>query len=216
MESIIVLNALIDSIQTVLLPETVIQSVAPHDPVRVKSVPHPWQLVGTGNYAAVFLHPQYPQQVVKVYAPGRPGWANEVAVYQQLGPHPAFSQCWYAAPEFLILKRLQGITLYDCLPRGIPIPPQVIQDIDQALAYARHQGLFPHDIHGRNVMMAEGRGLVVDISDFLHSGNCTAWEDLKRAYHTIYRPVIAPLRLRIPYWLLNAIRKGYRWLRSRT
>jgi hypothetical protein len=38
-----------------------------------------------GNYAAFFEHPAYPDVVVKVYAPGRLGLAQEVAVYERLG-----------------------------------------------------------------------------------------------------------------------------------
>ena len=87
--------------------------------------------------------------MIKVYAPGRPGLTEEVEVYRRLGIHPAFSQCLYAGENFLVLKRLYGTTLYDCLHKGIPIPEQVIQDIDDALHYARSRGLFPHDVHGR-------------------------------------------------------------------
>lgn len=111
-------------------------------------MPVPWQLLGTGNYAAVFEHPDYPEQVVKIYAPGRPGFEQEVEVYRRLGYHPAFSECLYAQKPFLILKRLHGVTLYDCLHRGLPIPQQVIRDIDQALDDTRSQGFFPHDVHG--------------------------------------------------------------------
>lgn len=137
-------------------------------------------MLGKGNYAAVVDHPDYPNCVVKIYAPGRPGFEEEVEVYRRLGSHPAFSECLYAADGFLVLKRLDGTTLYDCMHLGLPIPQQVIQDIDEALDYARSRGLHPHDVHGRNVMMHQGRGLVVDISDFLHQETCSKWDDLKR------------------------------------
>ncbi len=94
--------------------------------------------------------------------------------------------------------------------RGQSIPEQVIKDIDSALDYARARGLHPHDVHGRNVMMHAGRGLVVDVSDFLHQEDCAAWDDLKKAYYWLYRPFFSPLGLRLPYFVLDIVRKIYR------
>lgn len=206
-------QSLFESVQKGLLPHLWIESVEPHNPVVVHQLPAPWQCLGAGNYAAVFTHPDYPERVVKVYAPGRPGIEEEVEVYQRLGKHPAFSCCYASGDNFLILQRLEGITLYDCLHQGIPIAPQVIHDIDAALDYARSRGLFPHDVHGRNVMANGDRGLVVDVSDFLQASPCRAWQDVKRAYWWVYRPLIQPLSLRVPYFLLDGVRAGYRLFR---
>jgi len=211
MASHLLLNPLIEAVKTELLPDLNIQSVDPHDPVVVHDVPLPWQVLGAGNYATVLTHPNFPEWVIKVYAPGRPGFEEEMEVYRRLGSHPAFSECLYGEKNFLILKRLHGVTLYDCVHRGIRIPPQVIQDIDRALAYARQQGLHPHDVHGRNVMLHQGRGLVVDVSDFLRPEYCAKWDNLKWAYFWLYRPLISPLRLPVPYILLDGVRKSYRW-----
>ena len=158
-------------------------------------------------------HPQYPEFVVKKYAPGRPGFEEEMEVYQRLGSHPAFSECYYSHNGLLVLKRLHGVTLYDCLQRGLRIPPSIIKDIDTALDYARSRGLYPHDIHGKNVMMFEGKGLVVDISDFLQE-KCSKWDDLKKAYYLIYLPIFYTFRLRVPYSLLNRVRRTYRTITS--
>lgn len=201
---------LIPRVTDELLPHLRLESLNPYDPVVVQAIPSPWQLVGTGNYAAVVQHPDYPEQVIKVYAPGRSGFPEEVEVYRRLGKHPAFSECYYAADGFLILKRLHGITLYDCLHRGIKIPAQVIEDIDQALDYAQFVGLTPHDVHGKNVMMAQGRGLVVDVSDFLEAESCSAWDDLKRAYYWVYLPIFSRFSLKFPYKLLDLVRFVYR------
>nr|WP_199306925.1 serine/threonine protein kinase [Pseudanabaena sp. FACHB-2040] len=205
------MNLLIESIYKELLPKLQIDSIDAHNPVVVHTVPVPWQLLGTGNYAAVLCHPDYPDLVVKIYAPNRSGFEEEVEVYRRLGSHPAFSECLHAGENFLVLKRLYGVTLYDCMQRGLRIPRWIIQDIDQALEYARERGLYPHDVHGKNVMMAEGRGLVVDVSDFLHKETCSKWNDLKRAYYWFYLPILSPLRLRLPYWLLDLVRHSYRF-----
>ncbi|WP_414563160.1 MULTISPECIES: serine/threonine protein kinase [unclassified Anabaena] len=201
---------LLESIYQQLLPTLQIESINPRNPIKVSYLPQPWRLLGTGNYAAVVYHPDYPDSVVKIYAPGRPGYEEEVEVYRRLGSHPAFSECLYAKDCFLVLKRLYGTTLYDCLHLGLPIPKQVIRDIDKALDYAQSRGLYPHDVHGRNVMMHQGRGLVVDISDFLHQEACSKWKDLKKAYYWFYLPVLSPLRLRVPYSALDMSRKCYR------
>lgn len=211
----LLLEKFCDRLETELRHNLKIVSEKPHDPVVVYHQPEPWQCLGTGNYAAVFCHPEFPDWVVKVYAPNRDGFEEEVEVYQRLGSHPAFSECYYAKDGILVLKRLYGITLYDCAHRGILIPKKVIQDIDQALAYAKKCGLNPHDVHGKNVMLTpDGKGLVVDISDFLKPEPCRAWRDLKRAYYWLYRPFIAGLRLKIPYALLDQVRAIYRLSKS--
>jgi hypothetical protein len=208
------LEKLTESVFQQLIPELQVKSIHPHDPVIVGNIPYPWELLGTGNYAAVLYHQDYPDYVVKIYAPNRPGFEEEVEVYHRLGSHPAYSECFFAKDGILILKRLYGVTLYDCIHRGLRIPKQVIQDIDKALNYARDRSLYPHDIHGRNVMMSQGRGLVVDISDFLHQEKCSKWNNLKRAYYCFYRPILSPLKLPIPYFLLNGVRKLYRMVAS--
>lgn len=208
------LDQLLDRIYKEFLPNLQIESVDHHEPIVVHNCPVPWEHLGSGNYAAVFYHPSDSDRVIKVYAPGRPGWEEEVEVYRRLGEHPGFSQCYHAHPNFLVLKRLYGTTLYDCLAKGLRIPPQVIQDIDEALAYARDQGMTPHDVHGRNVMMTkDGRGLVVDISDFLHDEPDTAWHDLKVAYRWIYRPFFSWTGIRVPLGVLDWVRSFYRRIR---
>ncbi len=207
------LDRLIESIHQELIPHLEMESPNPRNPVIVHRVPEPWQLLGTGNYAGVFYHSDYSDLVVKIYATGRLGWEEELEVYRRLGSHPSFSECFYAENNFLILKRLHGVTLYDCMHRGLKIPKRVIKDIDRALEYARSCGLYPHDVHGRNVMMSDGRGLVVDVSDFLEEEPCLAWKDLKKAYYLLYLPLFSWHRLRVPYPILDLVRGSYRLFR---
>lgn len=208
------LPQLLERIERDLLPQLQLHSADPHDPIQLLHLPQPWRLQGCGNYAAVVHHPHHPDLVVKVYAPGRAGLAEEAEVYGRIGCHPAYSQCFHVGEGYLVLRRLRGTTLYDCVIQGIPIPLRAITDVDQALDYARRRGLHSHDVHGRNVMVHAGRGLIVDISDFLNPEPCTAWRDLRLAYFLLYRPLIAPLRLRAPASLLNGVRKGYRLYRK--
>jgi hypothetical protein len=204
---------MIDLIEGGLLPRLRIESVDPHDPIEVRHLPEPWKLLGAGNYATVLTHPDYSELVVKVYAPGRPGIEEETEVYRRLGKHPAYSECFHAGGTYLILRRLHGVTFYNCLLRGIHIPRQAIDDIDAALDDARSQGLNPHDVHGKNVMLQNGRGIVVDVSDFLKQEPCTMWDDVKTAYNRFYFPFLH--HIPIPRHFLNAVRKSYRWLNRR-
>jgi hypothetical protein len=181
----------------------------------VHELPEPWQVVGCGNYAAVFAHPSWPDWVVKVYAPGRPGLEDEALVYQALGEHGSYSRCAHVGSGWLLLARLRGRTFFEHLLEGLPIPRAAVEDIDAALDHARARGLFPHDVHAKNVMVgADGRGLVVDVSDFRQDVPCARWDHLKRAYYWVYLPVFARRPPRLPLWLLDGVRRGYRTVRG--
>ncbi|MCX7922912.1 MAG: serine/threonine protein kinase [Clostridia bacterium] len=206
------MNELIDIIENQLLNEINLKSVNRYDPIVVESVPEDWVLMGNGNYAAVVYHRNYPDYAVKIYAEGREGIEEEKIVYEKLGKHKSFSECYHYGNNYLVLKRLKGTTLYDCLKKGIPIPEKVIKDIDNALDYAKSRGLYPHDIHFKNVMMNDGRGLIVDISDFLKKEYCPLWHDCKKFYYKVYKrlPFIIPL----PDFFLNMGRKTYRFYKK--
>ncbi|MCM3718659.1 serine/threonine protein kinase [Fictibacillus phosphorivorans] len=191
--------------------EIMIESRNPLDPVCPVNIPYPWKLLGCGNYAAVFGHPDYPSYVVKIYGRDEHGLLEEKKVYERLGEHPGYSVCYYTEKRFLILKRIQGITLYDCVHKGIRIPESVIRDVDDALDYAKKRGLFPNDVHGKNVMISKGKGIIVDVSDFYKKIPCRKWKDLRKAYFKIYKPIFYRFPIPVPHFVLNAIRIGYRY-----
>lgn len=103
------------------LPHLRLRSVDPHDPIRVLRLPQPWRKPGCGTDAAVLEHPDQPGLVVKVSAPGRPGLKQEAEVDRRIDCHPAFSRCSHHGAGCLVLRRLPGVSLWDCLRRGIPI-----------------------------------------------------------------------------------------------
>jgi hypothetical protein len=209
------LKAFVELIERGLLQGLQIESLDPREPVVVHDLNPPWEIIGTGNYAAVLLHPQFSKYVVKIYAPGREGLSKEAEVYRKLGRHPAYSECCYVGGCYLILKRIKGITFYDCIKKGIHIPAQAIVDIDLALQYARERGLNPHDVHAKNVMLSSGRGQVVDVSDFLKEEPCTMWDDFKEAYDKLYVPFMYRKPFPVPRPVLEVIRKLYRLFRKR-
>lgn len=193
-----------------LLPGIELRSENPFDPIVVINHSKSWKTVGCGNYAAVFVHDKQPEWVTKVYGRSPDELTKEIGVYKKLGKHEAFS-CLYAYGEnYLVLKKLEGITLFNAIVKGEQIPETVMIDVDSGLQYARSVGLNPYDVHGKNVVMKDGHGYIVDISDFYKSGYDSKWDDLKKAYRLIYKPLLYKWHPPIPLAVVDMIRKGYR------
>jgi hypothetical protein len=207
------LESYIKLIETDLLPKIQLVTNSPVDPIIIKNRSKSWQTIGRGNYAGVFAHRKNPKWVVKVYGRRPEDLKKEIEVYKQLGNHPAYSVLYAHGENFLVLKKLDGISLFDALLTGVPIPDSVIKDVDTGLEYARSVGLNPYDVHGKNVVMSEGRGYIVDVSDFYKQGYCRKWDDLKQAYYKIYLPFIYKYHPPIPFFIMEGIRKGYRLYR---
>jgi hypothetical protein len=197
-----------------LLPNIQLSIEGPYDPIIVKNFSNTWKTIGSGNYAGVFLHQSNPKWVVKVYGRKPEELTKEVEVYKKLGDHPSFSSLIDYGDNYLILKRIDGVNLFDAVVKGIRIPESVIQDVDEGIEYARSVGLNPFDVHGRNVVMSDGRGYIVDVSDFYKQGKCRKWDDLKKAYYKIYIPFILKYHPPIPFSVVNSVRKGYRLYRK--
>jgi len=197
-----------------LLPFLELTSENPYNPIIVRNGSDSWETIGTGNYAGVFAHPSNPNRVVKVYGRNPDELKKEIEVYKKIGPHKSFSSLIASGNGYLVLKRINGITLFDAIVKGISIPKSVIKDIDKACEYAKSVGLNPFDVHGKNVVMDKGRGYIVDVSDFYKKGYCPKWDDFKKAYYKIYRPFLLKYHPPIPFFIVDGIRKGYRWYRK--
>lgn len=208
------INEYVKLIETELLPNVNLSVLSPFDPIIVENRSHSWRTIGCGNYAGVFLHESYPEVVVKVYGRNHEELVKEIEVYKKLGNHESFSRLYAYGENYLILKKLEGITLFNAVIKGVQIPKVVIEDIDCGLEYARSVGLNPFDVHGKNVVIFEGRGYIVDVSDFYKQGYCRKWDDLKKAYHKIYRPFLFRYHPPIPFPVVDGIRKGYRMYRK--
>lgn len=193
-----------------LVADVRVRSVNPRDPVHVKTHPESWRCIGVGNSAAVFQPKGYPDVAVKIYAPEFESVCEkEAGIYEQLGDNEYFPRYYGRGERFLAIEYKPGKNLYDCLLQGVEIPEQVIFDVDQAIAYAQERGLNPSDIHVKNVLVHNGRGYLVDVSDYRKSGDCDRWPDLKRAFYDYYQDLYRP-GLSIPSWVLETIRKWYK------
>lgn len=197
-----------------LLPQIQLTALSPFNPILVINGSNSWKTIGSGNYAGVFAHDSNPEWVVKVYGRNPEELKKEIDVYKRLGYHESYSSLYAYGENYLVLKRLEGITLFDAVVKGKPIPETVIEDIEVGLAYARLVGLNPYDVHGKNVVMYKGRGYIVDVSDFYKQGFCHKWHDLKKAYYKIYRPFIYKHHPPIPFFIVEGVRKGYRLYRN--
>lgn len=190
-----------------LLKKIDIQSNPDNQPVTVGSVPSPLTVVGTGTDAVVVRHPDFPRLVFKVYAEGSSqARENEYTAYRRLGRSPYFPVCYGEGSFYLVLSYEEGPTLYDCLVQGIPIPEQVIDDVEKARVYARQVGLNPRDIHLKNVLLQKGHAKLLDVSEYVKAGNDGRWDHLVQAYRNFYSLIEGRP---IPVWLIEMVKKAY-------
>ena len=178
-----------------------------NEPVSVHGSSEHLICVGIGTDAAVFQLINDPKYAFKIYADDKIQKVQiEKDVYEILGESPYFSTCYGSEDNYLVLSFEEGITLYDCLIQGVPIPDQVIEDVDQAREYVRQKGLNPRDIHLKNILLQNGRAKIIDVSEYVKSGNDMRWEHLKEGYDHYY-PFIKGKR--VPLLLMETIRKKY-------
>lgn len=163
--------------------------------------------IGVGTDAAVFRFMHNPHLAFKVYSIEKiDKIAKETEVYLKLGYSEYFPQFYGSGSNFLILSYEEGITLYDCLLKGIHIPETVIQDVENARNFAFKRGLNPRDIHLKNILLHEGRAKILDVSEYMKPGNDKRWEYLKEGYHEYYSIIDGKA---LPHWLIETVRKWY-------
>lgn len=178
-----------------------------NEPVTILTIPGDLKCIGKGTDAAVFQSLALPKYAFKIFSKEK---LNKVAieanVYRILGSSPYFSTCYASYKNFLVLSYEEGITLYDCILRGIHIPKQVINDVEEARIYVKSKGLNPRDIHLKNILLQNGRAKIIDVSEYVNPGNDFRWEHLKQAYEQYYHLID---RNPVPLWLVETVRKLY-------
>lgn len=190
-----------------LLANINISSNPNNQPVTIHGNERELKCIGVGTDAAVFQYIYTPAYAFKLFADDKLNKIQmETEVYEKLGSSPYFSTYYGASERFLVVSYETGMTLYDCLQQGIHIPPQIIQEVDQARAYARKRGLNPRDIHLKNILLQDGKAKIIDVSEYLLPGNDFRWEHLKRGYEEYYHLIDGRA---IPSWLLETVRKSY-------
>ncbi|WP_338750306.1 serine/threonine protein kinase [Bacillus sp. FJAT-52991] len=192
---------------TFLIKELEIIADSENKLVTIQSLPDQLTCVGKGTDAAVFVHADFPQYAFKIFAYGKEEkrW-NETKAYEKLNNHPYFPKFYGTGERFVVISYEHGTNLYDCLIAGIYIPPRMIEQVDEAIAYARQVGLNPRDIHLKNIIMQGHTIKLIDVSEYVLPGNDERWEHLKEGYR-MYYPLIA--HRKIPVELIDFAKAHY-------
>lgn len=166
--------------------------------------------IGTGTDAAVFAYDGLPQYAFKVYSDhALDKLDHEKKVYERLRGLPYFPTYYGSGPNMIVISHEAGPTLLECLEQGIPVPEQVMLDVEAARTAVRERGLNPRDIHLKNVLLQNGRGKVLDVSEYIQDGNDNRWEHLVWAYYNVYPRIegtpISPRMLQTIKWAYNQL-----------
>ncbi|RXT04534.1 serine/threonine protein kinase [Ammoniphilus sp. CFH 90114] len=180
-----------------------------NDLVSITSCSEQLRCIGIGTDAAVFQYDQTPAYAFKVYSSEALDKKEiEESVYLRIKESTFFPQYYGKGDNYIVLSLEKGITLYDCLIQGIPIPKQAIEEVEVAREFVRLQGLNPRDIHLKNILLQDdGHAKVIDVSEYAKEGNDNRWEHLLWAYDHIY-PMIEGVS--IPSWVLDTIKQWYK------
>ncbi len=178
-----------------------------NEPVTIIGQVEDLKCIGVGTDAAVFQFLDAPQYAYKVYAKDKIDKVKaEAGVYERIGESPFFSTYYGSGEFFIVLSYEDGKTLYDCVLQGIHIPNQVVVDVESARDFVRSKGLNPRDIHLKNLLLQNGRAKILDVSEYIQSGNDLRWEHLKKGYEEYYHLIDGKS---VPFWVVETVRKWY-------
>ena len=178
-----------------------------NEPVTISGHSDDLKCIGVGTDAAVFQSLSAPAYALKLYAKDKVNKVKvEAYVYHILGDSPFFSTCFASYDECLVLSYEEGKTLFDCILQGVHIPPQVVNEVEEARDYVRKKGLNPRDIHLKNILLQNGRVKIIDVSEYTLPGNDFRWEHLKKGYEQYYHLIDGNS---VPFWLVETVRKWY-------
>lgn len=189
------------------LSKVIVISNGKNELVTVKGNLDKFECIGLGTDAAVFRHAYAPRYAFKVFSNDKLEKIElENKVYLKLSNSEYFPVYYGRGFNFLVISYEEGITLYDCLLKGIHIPKQVIQDVDNARDYVLNRGLNPRDIHLKNILLHEGRAKLLDVSEYMKPGNDNRWEYLKEGYNQHYHLFDGKA---LSYWIIESARIWY-------
>jgi len=175
--------------------------------VTIKKNSDAFECVGVGTDAAVFRLTHNHEYAFKVFSDDKiDKIALETDVYLKLGQSEYYPVYYGKGSNYLVISYEEGITLYDCLLKGIHIPKQVIQDVDNAREFAFGKGLNPRDIHLKNILLHEGKAKIVDVSEYMKPGDDKRWEYLKEGYLEYYHLIDGKA---LPHWIIETVRKWF-------
>lgn len=164
--------------------------------------------IGHGRSAAVFKI-KGEAKAIKIFYPEFTHIAvEEAVVYEKLVGIPYYPAFYEAGEGYLVIEYIEGETIFDCLVKGIVLTERLLIEVDRAIEMARERGLCPSDIHLRNILLTpDGEIRLIDVARFGNEKDDRQWEDLKRAFYTLYQKPFFPKTLPAP--LIDAIGRWY-------
>jgi serine/threonine protein kinase len=190
-----------------MLQQIQIYSHAQNKPVTIKGNVDMLTCIGIGTDAAVFQYHPYPQYAFKLYAPNKlEQIEKEVKTYEQLKGSPYHPTYYGRGNNYIVISYEEGVTLYDCLLRGITIPKHIVEEVDEAIEYARKKGLNPRDIHLKNILLQHNHAKLIDVSEYNEPGNDDRWKHLKKGYDNYYHLIRGKS---VPSYIVETVVKWY-------
>jgi serine/threonine protein kinase len=118
------------------------------------------------------------------YKNKKEGINEEITVYKKLNSleNLYFAKLYTYGKNYIIIDRIEGITLYEYLKKGIYISYNLIKEVDKAIIQLKNLKLSSHDIHFKNIMVTKKQVVIIDVSDFLNFEYCPLWNDSKKFY----------------------------------
>ncbi|WP_349408459.1 protein kinase family protein [Pseudalkalibacillus sp. SCS-8] len=150
--------------------------------------PSQYTLIGKGRSAFVFLD-EGNGCAIKIFFEEFEHLAKQEGdIYKRLKGCPYFPNVYEVGPNYLVMDYIEGMTFYQCLQKGIPITDEMVEKVEEALSFARQQGLNPSDIHLQNLLYTkDGTVKVIDVVRFTQDKVCHQWDDLREAHQRIYQ-----------------------------
>lgn len=190
-----------------ILKHVTVYSTEDNDPVTIEVNTKGVHCIGIGTDAAVFTLDILPGYAFKLYSDMALDKKEvEAGVYERLKGSEYFSQYYGKGDQYIVISYESGITLLDCLLEGVPVPEQVILEVEEAREFVRSCGMNPRDIHLKNVLLQDGHAKVLDVSEYVKDGDDKRWDHLVWAYNTFYASFS---EVKIPAWILITIKKWY-------
>lgn len=168
---------------------------------------------GMGRSAVVFKI-KGEDRVIKIFYPPFEKIAlEEQRNYEKVKGNHFYPNIYESGANYLVMDFIDGKTFFQCLAEGIPLKKNYVEQVDNALQAARRSGLNPSDIHLHNLIVTKEEHVrIIDIARFSQKKQCSQWDDLKSSYERHYHRFYFPKK--VPKWIMNAIAKLYRLLKS--
>ncbi|TQR20332.1 protein kinase family protein [Psychrobacillus vulpis] len=188
--------------------ETVANTVIIDKKNRLISYDNSLELIGKGRSAFVFKI-KSSNKALKIFFSHLKYIAKEEAeIYTIVQGNSYFPTIYESGSNYIVIDYIKGVTLFECLTKGIIITNTHMKEIDYALAIAA-KGLNPSDIHLKNIFItSKGDIKIIDVARYRQKKECKQWHNLRKAYYQHYcKPYFIK---KVPALFLNLVSFFYK------